>query len=275
MKRAGSWSSKKCRKCKRAFTLVARSNRYCQKCRNQKRKCAHCQKPFVAQYPASTQRFCTQSCNGKWILSQPQFRAALYTPERSKRLSELHKKWWAASPAFRAASSRRMKENNPSRHPIHSKKLRARHAEVMRAPETRKRLSENAKKRGAKFPVRYDVRMGPTKAEAAVLAMSPGEGFWNHKVLTRKKRGSGYPNYYKIDIGFPDIKLAVEADGPSHSRLTAQPKDARKTKFLTALGWKVVRFSNRKILFHTATVKAELQSIISKLKATTPTASTD
>ena len=55
------------------------------------------------------------------------------------------------------------------------------------------------------------------------------------------------PNCYKVDIGYPSQKIAIEVDGRSHNSKTAKEKDALKTKVLEALGWKVLRFSNEEV----------------------------
>jgi very-short-patch-repair endonuclease len=80
------------------------------------------------------------------------------------------------------------------------------------------------------------------------------------------KAGSGFPTCYKPDLAFPEIKLAVEVDGASHSRLDRQSQDVKKTNFLTGLGWTVLRFSNKRALEDTQNVKEELRSIILRLK---------
>jgi very-short-patch-repair endonuclease len=88
--------------------------------------------------------------------------------------------------------------------------------------------------------------------------------------IATKLAAEGYPTHYKIDVAIPGIKLAVEADGSSHFGEKRRKSDLRKDAFLTGLGWKVLRFSNRMILKRPHQVLSELLSTISMLKSTTP-----
>lgn len=54
----------------------------------------------------------------------------------------------------------------------------------------------------------------------------------------------GLATHYKIDIANPKEMIAIELDGTWHSSKTAKAIDAKKETFLTAMGWKVLRFSN-------------------------------
>ena len=80
------------------------------------------------------------------------------------------------------------------------------------------------------------------------------------------------PRRYEIDISFPDVKLAVEIDGGVHNIPERKEQDARKTKFLEGLGWKVLRYSNRSVTQDIHNVVADIQYTISKLKGTQATA---
>ncbi len=59
---------------------------------------------------------------------------------------------------------------------------------------------------------------------------------------------SGWVHQYKfrwwsIDFAFPKLKIAIEIDGSYwHSSEAQKNKDARKDKFLTERGWKVIHF---------------------------------
>jgi len=87
-------------------------------------------------------------------------------------------------------------------------------------------------------------------------------------IPTKMPRTSGYPTCYKVDVGNPDIKIAIEVDGSSHGSSSRRLQDAKKDAFLRGLGWIVLRVSNRQAL-------EELQSTISKLKALIPTSQTE
>lgn len=96
---------------------------------------------------------------------------------------------------------------------------------------------------------------GPSAAERAVQAALPAGFAYNLAIPTRMPRGSGYPTCYKVDFGNPTSMLAVEVDGPSHSTLKRQAQDRKKEAFLAALGWCVLRISNKEALLLSGTSK--------------------
>jgi very-short-patch-repair endonuclease len=49
---------------------------------------------------------------------------------------------------------------------------------------------------------------------------------------------------YVADFACPLARLIVEVDGPSHTEADAIRHDAKRTAFLEARGWRVVRFWN-------------------------------
>jgi len=69
-----------------------------------------------------------------------------------------------------------------------------------------------------------------------------------HIVATHMGRGNGYPTHYKLDLADPEIMLGIEVDGSSHGLLSRQEQDRKKTAFLEALGWTILRFPNRQVL---------------------------
>lgn len=53
---------------------------------------------------------------------------------------------------------------------------------------------------------------------------------------------------YRIDIALPQYKLAIECDGKAyHSSPAQKAHDSRKNAYLRKNGWKVLRFSGRRI----------------------------
>jgi hypothetical protein len=127
------------------------------------------------------------------------------------------------------------------------------------------RMKKTLHEIGHKPPVRGGNGTGATRAE---MAISSALG-WPMQVAipTKMPRTSGYPTCYKVDVGNPDLKVAIEVDGMSHSSLSRRAQDAKKDAFLRGLGWIVLRVSNRQAL-------EELPSTISKLKALIPTSPT-
>lgn len=77
------------------------------------------------------------------------------------------------------------------------------------------------------------------------------------------------PHAYKVDLACPDVRLAIEIDGRSHSTKKWKFLDARKTSVLTALGWTVLRFTNRQVMEDLAGCARTVTSTISRLKETT------
>lgn len=69
-----------------------------------------------------------------------------------------------------------------------------------------------------------------------------------YSVPTKLKREDGFPYHYKIDLANPSCKIAIEIDGSSHSSFKQKEKDLKKNLVLMNLGWKVLRFSNEKVL---------------------------
>jgi very-short-patch-repair endonuclease len=55
-----------------------------------------------------------------------------------------------------------------------------------------------------------------------------------------------YPTCYKVDIGHPVKKIAIELDGNSHTG-KRKALDMKKDALLTSLGWKVFRVKNYQV----------------------------
>jgi Protein of unknown function (DUF559) len=83
------------------------------------------------------------------------------------------------------------------------------------------------------------------------------------------------PNCYKVDIADPAIKLAIEVDGRTHRLKKWKFLDRRKESVLRALGWSVLRFSNRQVMENLEGVVAEVERFMtSKSRVTTTTSPT-
>ena len=66
-------------------------------------------------------------------------------------------------------------------------------------------------------------------------------------VPTRKKRGSGYPTSYKIDVANADLMVGIEIDGGSHGSIERQVQDRKKQQLLESMGWTILRFTNGEV----------------------------
>ena len=68
------------------------------------------------------------------------------------------------------------------------------------------------------------------------------------------------PKFYRIDIADAKNKIAIEVDGKSHQSKRQRVLDPIKDAALSALGWKVCRFSNEEILNDLPCAVAKVQS---------------
>jgi len=83
-----------------------------------------------------------------------------------------------------------------------------------------------------------------------------------YAITTHKKRGSGYPQNYKVDIALLDYKIAIECDGATHHSHKRKDEDIKRDLLLNELGWKVVRFWNKEILENTQDCVLEIEKHI-------------
>jgi very-short-patch-repair endonuclease len=78
-----------------------------------------------------------------------------------------------------------------------------------------------------------------------------------------------------VDLVHPDVKLAIEVDGPSHKHRVQKARDRWKERELQRRGWFVLRFSNQEIDTGLSRVVKTIRSTISKLKGTTTSTLTE
>ena len=71
---------------------------------------------------------------------------------------------------------------------------------------------------------------------------------------------------YIVDFYCHEIGLVIELDGSQHGTVDAIEYDAERTKFLEALGLKVVRYWNHEVLSQADFVLENLWEICLKLK---------
>lgn len=201
------------------------------------RPCKWCNKMFA---PTDARViFCTRSCGAKWKMKQPEIVAKMVA-----------NKDWAKNGE---AISRSLMAN----------------------PKERKRRSALAKRTiaGTGWNKEFQGVHSPTKHEAILLEAFP-EAEWSHLIRTGQSSKLGNPQFYKLDLAWPDIKLCVELDGLYHATDKQQSKDAARDSFLKRNGWCVLRYSNRDIKYRETEIKQVIESTILKLKGTQVTAST-
>jgi very-short-patch-repair endonuclease len=84
------------------------------------------------------------------------------------------------------------------------------------------------------------------------------------------------PPAYKVDVANEELKIAVEVDGRTHTSRKWKFLDKRKTSVLNALGWDVLRFTNKQVDTQLEEVVSYILSFMtSKLKTTTTTSQTE
>lgn len=142
----------------------------------------------------------------------------------------------------------------------------------MRAEATRKKVSDTLKLIKHKPKLQGGNGKPATTAEMILFTIFSGLGFvMQPAIKTGVKRGdlAKIPPSYKPDIGNFSIKLAIEADGSSHT--SRRHLDAKKDATLRGLGWTVLRFTNQQILTETTWMVETVMSTILKLKTSTLT----
>ena len=102
------------------------------------------------------------------------------------------------------------------------------------------------------------MRSEPTLAEA-VLWRKLRRG-----LLGRKFRRQHVIDRYIVDFLCVPVALIVEVDGPIH--LSQAEDDANRESALTALGYRVVRFTNDQVLNDLEGVLAELRQLLESSK---------
>lgn len=143
---------------------------------------------------------------------------------------------------------------------------RMRRDNPMHSAEVRERMSGTLKRIGHRPPQRGGNGSGLTEPQRR-LAEFLG---WETETVIVPRDGE-MPWHYRVDIAHPTMKVAVEVDGGSHFSLERQASDRRKDERLSALGWLVLRFSNRDAMERTAECARTVTSTTSKWTPRTPT----
>jgi len=88
-----------------------------------------------------------------------------------------------------------------------------------------------------------EMKFAPTPAEAT---------FWEElapRLAPRRVKRQVATNIYIIDFVIPEYRLAIEIDGLPHLlNRQVRRRDSKKEHFLTAHGFKLVRFTNWQVL---------------------------
>lgn len=173
-------------------------------------------------------RFCDTSCAASWRMNQPEIKAKIHTKENLTNLHQSLKNWWASGSSEAEANRHRWRQLGQHK-----------------TPETLAKISQTlrAMGHGPTDATRGGNGRPPTKQESILLEVLGPNWIYNY-AISLGARKDGYPTCYKVDVGNPQLKIGIEADGRSHNRIIDQKKD----EMLTSLGWTVLRFSNQDIL---------------------------
>lgn len=98
-------------------------------------------------------------------------------------------------------------------------------------------------------PYAKPLRRSLTRAETALWARLKGQ-----KLCGQKFRRQHPIDDFIADFACIPARLVIEVDGSVHDRSEAEDRDAARTLALTALGWRVLRFSNDDVLYRTEEV---------------------
>jgi hypothetical protein len=138
-------------------------------------------------------------------------------------------------------------------------------AERMRANNPMSNSHTVAKMRQKKIGCTFLSRGGNgmlTQPQIMVAAALDAPTEYAIPTLTVRDQFKSLPTAYKVDVALPDCKLAIEIDGNSHNSKLWRFLDARKTEVLAALGWRVLRFTNARVL-------ADLDDVLAEIRAAT------
>lgn len=67
---------------------------------------------------------------------------------------------------------------------------------------------------------------------------------------------------FRLDIAYPDQRIAVEVDGAQHDDLDVAPGDRRRTRLLEACGWTVIRVRSKHLATDLTRVLRELRALL-------------
>lgn len=109
------------------------------------------------------------------------------------------------------------------------------------------------------------MRHTATDAEALMWQILRAKRF-----MTLKFRRQHVIEPYIVDFYCHEIGLVIELDGSQHGTDDAIEYDAERTKFLEALGLKVVRYWNHEVLSRTDVVLEDLWRRCGEFKQTSP-----
>ena len=109
------------------------------------------------------------------------------------------------------------------------------------------------------------MRTNATDAESLMWQLLRAKRFMNLKFRRQHVMAPYIVDFYCHELG-----LVLELDGSQHNKEDGRAYDAERTKFLEALGLKVVRYRNYEVLEQTDVVLEDLWNVCTELKNTSP-----
>ena len=210
--------------------------------------CARCGNSFERKNcPSRPPKFCSRLCA---------------SAKKAEEMAADHSRW--ETPAQAAAARRNLEKSRTApamREYLESDRnpFKGKDAEAIRA-----RAHETGRKRG--FPELRDGNGELTTPQVLLLKLL-GSEFTPECSVSLGRRQPGFPTCYKVDLGCPRLKLAVELDGNSHRSKQRQALDAKKDAKLGSLGWAVLRFSNTEVLKNPSGICQQIRETMSRLES--------
>lgn len=113
--------------------------------------------------------------------------------------------------------------------------------------KSREKLSDTLKAIGHKPRIRGGNGRGLTRPQQLLLTVLDNN--WKPEYcISLGKKQPGFPTNYKVDIGDPARRIAIEVDGNTHNGPGQRQKDRKKDDKLRNLGWYVIRIRNATVL---------------------------
>ena len=109
------------------------------------------------------------------------------------------------------------------------------------------------------------MRHTATDAESLMWQLLRAKRFMNLKFLLQHVIAPYIVDFYCHELG-----LVLELDGSQHNKEDGRAYDAERTKFLEALGLKVVRYWNHDVLRRADVVLEDLLNVCCELRNTSP-----
>ena len=114
-------------------------------------------------------------------------------------------------------------------------------------------------------PNARNLRKNMTEQERKLWNIIKNKQFYGHKFLRQYVIGQ-----YIVDFTCREKKIIIEIDGGQHNEEPNIIYDTQRTKFLTNLGYKVIRFWNNDIDYNIEGVYQKLQDIFDVKNSTHP-----